>query len=322
MKTTDMIRNAVRASFKISCAASVVFAASAGAQLPSNEKPAPAPIARPAAKSTATCKSVAGYAFDHPTNWAISEDPSGSVLLVPAGKGQNEAYLLGTSQAYGVKSADDPRAVAIAEAEMAKLFPSLRRSTAPYKMKTGVGAGVSFDLEGKTDRGNPINTRLFLTVNGDTAVVMFAIAPKDRIESNSDALDAIFSSIRIDNSAPAADSSPLAREWTQRLSGKKLTKLSGYSSGSSGGYNSETIWILNANGRFTFNSSSSVAIYVDGANGGSSSRSRNAGTWRIIEQDGAAVLELRSDAGVTRSTMTFRDGKTFMNGGRVYVTQP
>ena len=332
MKTTDMIRNAVRSSFTLSCAAATIFSASAGAQLPSSpSQPAPSKGEVSALRS-AVCSLINGYSFNHPGNWRPYRASNGLVKLEAPGHSESETYIFGNTPSNGVKSTEDPNSIAAADALVAKLLPSLRRIDKPYRMKTGIGPAMSLEFSGNTDDGEAVYARVYLSIHNDRTVSFFAVANREIISSRGDVLDAIFSSMRSNAhyaaSAPtsvtsaSSDTTPLAREWMQRLNGKKLTRLSGYSSGSSGGYSSQSELVLMANGRFSYNSSSSVAIYVDGANGGSSSRNQSAGTWRILDQGGTIILELRSEGNVDRRTMTYRDGKTFMNGGRVYVTQP
>lgn len=91
--------------------------------------------------------------------------------------------------------------------------------------------------------------------------------------------------------------------------------MSSYSSGSSGGYSSERKLYLASDGSYAYRSSSSVSVYVPGANGGSSGSNADQGRWRVIEQDGKAILELASAKGTRENIFLSMNGtKTLLNG--------
>ncbi len=81
--------------------------------------------------------------------------------------------------------------------------------------------------------------------------------------------------------------------------------------------------ILLADGRFTYVSSSSVSIFVDGMGGDSSGRDAAEGRWRIVGHGGSAVLELVSSEGNRQEVALAREGtQTFLGGKRAFVTDP
>ncbi len=117
------------------------------------------------------------------------------------------------------------------------------------------------------------------------------------------------------------DGTPLAREWSQLLAGRKLTKMESYSSGSSGGYSSRADAYLCSNGEFLYRDQSSVSVDVGGAFGNSSGQGGEQGRWRIITQGQVAGIEFRmANGNVAQARLDRQDGKTFVDGQRVLVT--
>jgi len=117
------------------------------------------------------------------------------------------------------------------------------------------------------------------------------------------------------------DGTPLGREWSQWLAGKKATQMSSYSSGSAGGYSSRTDVHLCANGQFAMSGSSSVSVDVGGASGYSGGNRGGQGTWRIITQGQVVGIELRyADGGAEQFRLEYQDNKTYVNGERWFIT--
>ena len=126
----------------------------------------------------------------------------------------------------------------------------------------------------------------------------------------------------------ASTSSPLVREWTAHLAGKKITYIDSYSSSDAGGYGGySNRWeaYLCSDGTFQFRSSSSVNADVGGVFGGSSGADSFAGQWRIVEHNGQPVLQYQrteligTDQGQWVA-LAHRNGETYFDGSRVYVT--
>ncbi len=177
-----------------------------------------------------------------------------------------------------------------------------------------------------------IQIRMYATTVNRLAIVLFAAGQTSKLDARETALRDIALSVAMTTAQSAQssgpqtpaniDRSPLAQQWSQRLRGKKMTIMSSYSSGSSGGMSSKTEVYLNSNGSFQGRSESSVSIYVEGANGSSGGVQKAAGTWRIYAKDGRAILEMKYENGQTESSiLEDRNGQTFINGKRVFVTE-
>lgn len=115
----------------------------------------------------------------------------------------------------------------------------------------------------------------------------------------------------------ATATTPLVQRWLGHLRGKKLTYTESYTSNDMvGGYSSRWEAFLCSDMSFHFRSGS---VGLGGAGEAFS------GTWRIVEQNGQAVLQYQrselagTDQGVAL-VLSERDGQTFLDGSRVYVT--
>ena len=130
--------------------------------------------------------------------------------------------------------------------------------------------------------------------------------------------------------APAQPSqdSPLVQEWLGHLRGKRVTHRDSYSSNDAsgyGGYSNRATAFLCSDGGFHYESRSRVSVDVGGAFGGSGGDDSFSGSWRIVEQSGQALLQYqRSEQAGTEQgewiALGYRDGQTFFDNSRVYVT--
>lgn len=117
------------------------------------------------------------------------------------------------------------------------------------------------------------------------------------------------------------DGTPLGREWSQGLAGRKLTRISSYSSGDAGGYSAREELTLCSNGEYLYRGNSSVSVDVGGASGSSGGASGDTGRWRVVTQGQAAGLELRAQNGqVTLVRLAFQENLVHIDGGKVYRT--
>ena len=118
------------------------------------------------------------------------------------------------------------------------------------------------------------------------------------------------------------DGTPLGRQWSQSLAGKKVTYISSYSSGSAGGYNARTEVILCADGTFQIRGNSTVTAATGGASGFAGGNQRGSGRWHILTEGQRAGVRLQYGSGESELyEMTYQGGRTYANGDRVYVTQ-
>jgi hypothetical protein len=296
-------------------------------------------IPPPARKTFAHPK---GFSFQHPADWHVEnrvENKDEYTQLLPPGvtaEDQTEIYRVLTEPSP--VEASDPRFAAEMD-RLASQLPGFSKTGSSQYYKTKGGSGVRAAWAGRnfTTR-QPIQMRMYATTLHGLAIVLFAVGVVSKLEAREMALQEIAASVTgatgnqqkapgqaVTPSGPqAVDRSPLAQQWQQRLRGKKLTFLSSYNSGGGGGgMSSKTEVWLNSDGTFRVYSESSVSIYVPGANGSSGGTRQVRGTWRIYVQAGRPMLEKRYENGqIETSALEDRNGQTFINGRRWFVTEP
>ena len=114
---------------------------------------------------------------------------------------------------------------------------------------------------------------------------------------------------------------PMVAEWIAFLSGKKLTTMSSYSSGSAGGYSARTDVYLCSDRSYAVRDESSVSVDVGGAFGSSGGIGASEGNWYVITNGQVVGLVLEDAAGQALEVrMDYQGQQTFANGERVYVT--
>jgi hypothetical protein len=294
-----------------------------------------------------------GFEMDLPHGWFTIPGEDDQFLVFPSDSGEDEAILILAMPAEGLRSATDPETILNSEREVQAMYPMLRRIQEPAIIPTALGDALNLVFEGTMPGSPPIRLSLHVVVVGDMAISLMAVGARDQVGPRADDLDTMFASLRHSlqdpepqlalpgeprfapsepfPAAPAPhaagelhDGTPLAREWAQRLAGRKLTVMSGYtSSGSSGGFNSRHDLTLFANGSFYLYGTSSVSISVDGLGGSSVSEEEETGIWRIASQGQLAVLELTTHHDERQGAELTRSGnEVFLNGTRVYVTTP
>ena len=113
------------------------------------------------------------------------------------------------------------------------------------------------------------------------------------------------------------DDAPESRQWLEVIGGARLAYLDRYSSGTSGGYTSESNIYLCSDGNFQFASSSSTSLSGDGISASSNSQDGGRGTWRIRTRMGRSGLELRfSDGRIKEYQLEYRENAVFLDGKR------
>lgn len=291
----------------------------------------PAANAQKAAATTAAYRTNFGYVFTKPQGWTVKADDQGQVALLPPGAANNPDVicLMLFTATPDAPSVDSPNAAEVYEKELQGLLKKAERVGAPEKVTTGCGKGLLMEWAGRDPEAGAELRAITVAVRyRDGVILMMAIGVKDKITAQEKSIRSLIASIAPDkNAAPAgseSENSPQAKQWKQRLSGKKLTYLSSINGGSGGGGSSQTIIRLAASGAFNYHSSSSVAVYVEGGGATSASKDEGEGTWRIFTKDGQTALELRFTNGkpAKRYALTGADGKTFLNGTRYFVTEP
>lgn len=119
------------------------------------------------------------------------------------------------------------------------------------------------------------------------------------------------------------DDHPMLNEWVTLLSGKKLTRMESYSSGTAGGYSARTDIYLCSDRSFAIRDESSVSVDVGGAFGNSGGVGRGQGSWFLITNGQVVGIVLEhADGQVDEYRLDYdaNSQATYANGERVYVT--
>ncbi len=178
--------------------------------------------------------------------------------------------------------------------------------------------GLLLDLQGSL-QGNAYACRAIGLLNQDgPGVLLLLFLPGSSVdEVRMQTADALAASIFF--SKPATQN--FVSEWTQFLAGKRLTFVSSYSSGSSGGYSMKRFFALCANQRFNFSSSSSVSMDVGGAFGNSSERDAGSGRWLIQAPMGQPILVLLFDDGRNRRhPLNYQGEQLYLDSDKYFVS--
>jgi hypothetical protein len=280
--------------------------------------------------STMIERLASGLEFQNPAGWQTSHVNQGAILTPPDSVAGSEVYIAGFMS--GDHDLKDPK---LLPSLIKQYFPSNMQFTQagsplPFLAEAGGGFVHMFDyMDGKT----PSRLSFYLlNLRGRGIATLIAAGRRDLIIQRQGSLMALAASFSAGNAAQPQTAAPIRNAsastseavslWTRKLSDKKLVQFNGYSSGNSGGYNSERKLYLARDGSYAFRSSSSVSVYVPGANGGSSSQNSDEGQWRVIEHAGnKPVLELNSKKSGQRETieLSSNGSATFLNGRRWYV---
>jgi hypothetical protein len=275
-----------------------------------------------------TYKHPLGFTFESVPGWTVEQTSNQKVILKPGDIDKNETIVVTAQPIRGASRANSAEFITAVDQDMATNFPLMARTGNPELIQTTIGTGVLIVYQGVSQVGLRSQLRFYAVMVGGNAFGIIAVGPAKVVAARDPELRQVFVSLKIERtesamtesaSAAGSGATPLAQQWIQHLSGRKLTYLSSYSSGGSSSL-SERHWYLAPNGSFSFSSQSSSSIYVDGANGGSNGTNSGKGSWRIYAADNQAYLELLFNDGRTvRYSLSLQNGKTFFNRDKIYV---
>lgn len=173
---------------------------------------------------------------------------------------------------------------------------------------------MAVNLAGEVD-GKPARARLLtlFSPNGGGAMVLSGGHSGD-MAAFSETADSVASSLQW----VKFDTSSITKEWTTRLSNRKLHYFNTYNSGgNSGGYANHKQMGLCSDGSFFYRGDFSGSITVPGATASTGNNQRNIGRWKIGSQGANAVLQLVfSDGAQASYVLSDNGGKTLLNGTR------
>ncbi len=209
------------------------------------------------------------------------------------------------------------------------LMPSMQPSTrgpwvsVSYTGSDGVNSLVGYAMA----LVKPEGTGILYVVAGPTKEADYFLGLIGQLASSTDSAEVAADS-GADTGAgvtetAGGDTSVLAQQWTQHLSGQKMTYLHSFTSGGEGSVDSSAKreMYLCRDGRFFYEEESSVSVSVPGVSGSDPSQDSGSGIWRIVTQGNLAGIELRwSSGGVSTHKLDFNNGETYFDEERWFVT--
>ncbi len=253
-----------------------------------------------------------GMRFTVPAGWTSRLTESGYVIGSNTEKG---LILLLPNEAASLEEIRRGAREGITEAGGTQLH--LAGETKSFR-KDGLAANYEGTLQGKKAKAYAIG---LLSPHGIGAIVMVLVEPQSYTPEHTNAVESLARSI----SFYKPPISPIALDWKQKLNGCRLSYFSRYSSGSSGGYTSETTIDLCSQGFFRYNlNDETVWNAAPGTlTGGYAMKyGKGSGTWRVIAQNGEPILQLDYYNGTVASYTlgTNEKGRTYLDGARYLRT--
>ncbi|RMD91480.1 MAG: hypothetical protein D6813_07605 [Calditrichaeota bacterium] len=252
-----------------------------------------------------------GMSFTIPTGWIARLTESGYVLGSKTVKG---ILLLLPNEVTSLDELHSGAQEGVVESDGIQL--RLVGEIKPFG-QNGLAANYQGTVQGKKARAYAIG---LLSPYGMGAIIMIMVEPKSYTPEHTKSVEALARSIRF-YKPPI---SPMAKEWKQKLSGCRLSYFSRYSSGGSG-YTSETTIDLCAQGFFRYGlEDETVWNAVPGTlTGGYVMKyGKGSGTWQVVVQNGAPVLQLNYYNGKVAAYKLSTDekGRTYLDGDRYLRT--
>lgn len=253
-----------------------------------------------------------GLRFTVPAGWRARLTESGYVLGSKTVRG---ILLLLPNEASSLEEIRSGAQEGITEAGGTQL--RLASELKPFGLN-GLAANYAGTLQGEKARAYAIG---LLSPHGVGAIVMVAVEPQSYTSEHTKAAESLARSIHFFK----PPISPIALEWKQKLNGCRLSYFSRYSSGSSGGYTSETTIDLCAQGFFRYGLNDETVWNAGSGTmtGGYTMKyGKGSGTWRVIAQNGAPILQLNYyDGKVAAYTLSSNEkGRTYLDGDRYLRT--
>jgi hypothetical protein len=262
-----------------------------------------------------------GLSLAAPAGWKLQDGPQGVILLPPGvtfNPNQIDELYVAASQPG---SATDPQFAQELQRGLGQQGGRLDQST----IQLGGRPVVAYSGQARHPEQNAmVGIRIYLVQDGANVNSVIGLGAADRVERNDPGLRQVAGTLSFEAPPPpppgaVSDGSALANQWVQKLRGQKLQQLT------TGNYDAgRSVWILGADGSFSYSSSYSGAVYAPGGGNASIGRRANGqGRWRIVSRGGGAVLELKFSSGEQQEfNLTANGSQTFMNGRRTYVTHP
>ncbi|MBI4624582.1 MAG: hypothetical protein HY736_15365 [Verrucomicrobia bacterium] len=237
-------------------------------------------------------KHPTGLSMRYPPDWTLNQTQSAAQLVPPDvasnAAGATEAYLVLGEGAQGVTSVEDPRVVQYYSQQMAQMWPFLRLTGQPERIRAGAAPGIVLTWEGTSPIGMAVRAQVLATVLKGYAVAIVALGDKTRIAARDKTVREIFASF----AAGAGERDPrVVGRW----------KFWSYSSSADGRYGTTTDrrFALQADGNCQWSSSGESSGSFKGTN------SLGETTW-------TGGVAGQSDSGVSRGQWSAANGALYV----------
>lgn len=192
---------------------------------------------------------ASGGKFRYPASWALKEEDV-ALVLTPADAGPDEHIVITGEKAQGATDPSAPEILAYLDQSVKALFPDMKRVGGVEKATAGAGKGAFLVWEGDI-QGKPSQVRAYVTILKGYGVSVIGVGPKEAIAKRDQTLRDIFYTFG----------------WGQ---GKVDQRLVGtwkhWAYAQASGRESTANAVLNADGTFTYTSSSEMAANHKGTN--------------------------------------------------------
>jgi len=242
-----------------------------------------------------------GIRFTAPAGWTFQKTDGGFVL------GQAEAGRAILFLYHRLSTLEELMAEASAGLSDEGIVLEIDGATGRFG-EAGIAAAYGGHINGEPARGYAVG--LLAPEGGGVTVV--GLEPADRDPGTLRGhVEEVARSVRFSETSAASQVSA----WKRELAGARLLYLTGYTSGSSGGYNARREIQRCGDGSFSLRGESSVSIDVPGASGSSADTESADGRWSVSAGLGEVVLTLTDrDGGVYRYALVESGGKVLLDG--------
>jgi hypothetical protein len=256
-----------------------------------------------------------GLEFDIPEGW-IAQESEGMLVM---GHNTIPGLIMMTTHSFNINELKSEARKGIVEENGTQLFLS---GEVVDLSANAIGGNFAGTIEGMPAKAYIIGME---NPTGGRGVSIMTATSNDYYNQSYESLaKSIFRSL----SFKKVDRSAELNEWKSYLKNSRLTYMkSSYSSSygdnsSYGGYSSERIIHLCADGHFKYGSSSDVSVGSSGASGFSSSNNSGTGRWEIeIGASGDPVLSLKFNNGEEYIyDLQFSEQELYLNGDRYFHT--
>jgi hypothetical protein len=248
-----------------------------------------------------------GFAFTAPEGWNIEELGNGYNFYSPAQ--QSNILVMATTYA----SRDQLLAAAretTDDGQGTRLVPTGE----PFLLSdNGVMAEYSGTWRGEAAQVTAIG---LVSPHGGSVMVLSVSSRDFSVEKNRDHAQALARSLSF-----LTPDTGNGLNLQKRFAGKKLTYLSSYSSGASGGYSSQRFISLCPDGQFVLTGNSSVSMEAAGSFGNSSGVEQSQGNWKVVYVAGQPLLVLSaSDGSIHQFEIKMTKDALLLDGRRYFIT--